>query len=143
MAKKTSKQIFKKIFVVLSGSAFIIFSVAGVLRMMSTETAVNNATQQEELSPEALLLKEAEGYKMVLEREPENRFALEKLAEIYLRLNDLNAALPLIEKLNAIQPDNERYKQALAVIKKGLAESNNPQTNQEGSTEIVTEDEKK
>lgn len=120
--KKTSpKSIFRQLFVILSGLSFVYFSIYGVIKMLQ---APNNtpSPQQEKTSPEQLLEKEAEGYKLVLKREPNNRFALEKLAEIYLKGGDLVSALPVVEKLVALEPENQRYQQALAFIKQGLAQ---------------------
>lgn len=121
--KLSTKDIFKKGFIILSGGAFVWFSVAGVIKMMTTPaTPVANTQNQEELSPEARLKKEMLGYQLVLDKEPNNTFALEKLVEVNLQLGNLAAALPLTEKLVALQPTNQRYQDVLKIIKKGLAE---------------------
>ncbi|MGI0482170.1 tetratricopeptide repeat protein [Geminocystis sp. CENA526] len=119
--KLTGKEIFKKGFVLLSGTAFVWFSVAGVIKMMTTPaTPPANTQNQEELSPEARLEKEMLGYQLVLDKEPDNVFALEKLVEINLQLGNLSDALPLTEKLVALQPTNQRYQDVLKIIKQGL-----------------------
>lgn len=123
--KTNSKQIIRQIFLILSGLSFASFSIIGVVKMLQS---TNNAlpSQQESISPEEQLEKEAQGYKLVLEREPDNRFALENLVQVYLKGGDLASALPLMEKLVAIEPQNQSYQEALGFIKQGLAQKQNP-----------------
>lgn len=59
----------------------------------------------------------AKGYERVLEREPENQFALQKLVEIRLQMNDLQGAVAPMEKLVKLNPDNAQYKALLEGIK--------------------------
>ena len=140
--KSSPKKIFKKVFVVLSGSAFIIFSIAGVLRMLTSESSNQNQAQQT-LSPAEQLQQQAEGYELVLAREPDNPFVLQNLLAIYLQLGDLEAGLPLAEKLVTLQPENIRYQETLAAIKQGLAQSAENQAPTEESKEIVKTEEEK
>ncbi len=119
--KNTPKQIFRQVFVILSGLSFASFSIIGVIKMLKTPNNANQP-QQEVVSPETQLEKEAQGYKLVLEREPDNRFALERLVQIYLTGGDLVSALPLMEKLVSLEPQNQSYQEALGFIKQGLAE---------------------
>jgi cytochrome c-type biogenesis protein CcmH/NrfG len=57
------------------------------------------------------------GYESVLQREPENQFALQKLVETRLQMNDLQGAIVPMEKLVKLNPDNAQYKALLAGIK--------------------------
>ncbi len=123
--KTTPKQIFKQVFVILSGGAFVIFSVAGILRMGTSETQ-STTPEQEELSAAQQLQEQAKGYELVLAKEPDNPFAIQNLLSIYLQLGDLNAALPLAEKLVALQPENTRYQETLALIQAGIEAQKNP-----------------
>lgn len=121
------KDILKKGFIIISGLAFFWFSAAGVFEMITkpvTPPVIQN--QGEDSSADALLIKEAKGYELVLEKEPNNRFALEKLVEIQLQLRNLQAALPLTEKLVKIEPENQRYQDVLKIIKQGLAQEKSP-----------------
>lgn len=123
--KKTSpKKIFRQVFIILSGLSFASFSIIGVIKMLQSPNNANQP-QQEIISPETQLEKEAQGYKLVLEREPDNRFALENLVQLYLRGGDLASALPLMEKLVALEPQNQGYQDALGFIQQGLAEEEN------------------
>ncbi|NCO73815.1 MAG: hypothetical protein GW795_01630 [Cyanobacteria bacterium] len=127
MTKVTPKQIFKKGFIIISGLAFFWFSASSMIKMVTKPaTPPVNSSQGESLSPESALLKEAKGYELVLEKEPNNRFALEKLVEIQLQLKNLSAALPLMEKLVKIEPQNTKYQEVLNIIKQGLAQQNSP-----------------
>ena len=143
MTKSSPKKIFQKVFVILSGSAFIIFSIAGVLRMLTSESSNNRNQEQQALSPAEQLQQQAEGYKLVLAREPDNPFVLQNLLAIYLQLGDLEAGLPLAEKLVVLEPDNIRYQETLAAIKQGLTQSAENQAPTEESKEIVKTEEEK
>lgn len=123
MTKVTPKEIFKKSLIIISGLAFFWFSASSVIEMITKPaTPPINQNQGENSSPNTILLKEAKGYELVLEKEPNNHFALEKLAQIQLQLGNLQAALPLMEKLVKIDPQNTRYQEVLNIIKQGLAQ---------------------
>lgn len=123
MARKNFKEIFKKAFIIISGISFFWFSAEGVLRMMTQSQTLPQQSQQS--SPEQKLEQEKKGYELVLTKEPDNIFALEKLVEINLQQRDLSSALPLTEKLVALQPDNKRYQEVLQIIKQGLQAEKN------------------
>ncbi|BAQ66112.1 hypothetical protein GM3709_2877 [Geminocystis sp. NIES-3709] len=106
------------------------------------QTPIAN-TQEENLSPEAILRKEMKGYELVLAKEPDNVFALEKLVEIHLQLRNLSTALPLVEKLVTIQPDNQRYQEVLKIIKQGLAQEKTKTPPPPNSSNIPDNNEKK
>ncbi|MTF38621.1 tetratricopeptide repeat protein [Cyanobacterium aponinum] len=127
--KTTPKQVLRRVLVILSGLSFFSFSIFGVVKMLKSPSNANQPQQQETDSAQAILEKEAQGYKLVLQREPDNIFALEKLVQIYLSGGDLASALPLMEKLVSLQPENQSYQEALSFIKQGLAQQNNPSTN--------------
>lgn len=81
--------------------------------------------QQEVRSPETELQKQAKGYELVLQREPNNQMALEKLSIIRLKSGDNQGAIALIEKLVKLHPDRQDYKTVLADVKKKV-DLNNP-----------------
>ena len=142
MTKSTPKKVFQKVFIALSAMAFVTFSIAGVLRMLTSEASSENQAPQA-LSPSEQLQKQAEGYQLVLAKEPDNPFVLQNLLAIYLQLGDLQASLPLAEKLVALPPENVRYQETLAAIKQGLAQSPDSQAATEESEGIVTTEEEK
>ncbi|MFM6279981.1 MAG: tetratricopeptide repeat protein, partial [Dolichospermum sp.] len=68
-------------------------------------------------SVETELQKQIKGYELVLQREPNNQTALEKLSILRLNLGDKQGAIALIEKLVELHPDRQDYQTALTNIK--------------------------
>jgi hypothetical protein len=62
------------------------------------------------------------GYELVLQREPNNQMALERLSIMRLRSGDNQGGIALIEKLIKLHPDREDYKAVLADVKKKMSE---------------------
>lgn len=123
MLKGKFGEIFKKGFMILGGISFIWATGAGIFKMLMTPpTPVNNPTQEETKSPEQQLKEAAKGYEIVLEKEPNNRFALEELVTIYLKLGDLQSAVKPLKKLAELEPQNQDYQEALKKINATLAE---------------------
>lgn len=119
MTQNTSSQKpLQRILIILSGLAFAgttVFGMAGLFTKAFQEpknnpqtAAAAKTTQLEEI---------AKGYEKVLQREPDNQFALQKLVETRLQMNDLQGAIAPMEKLVKLNPDNAQYKALLAGIK--------------------------
>lgn len=103
-----------------------ILTIVGIASFMgSTVFGVISGIQQKHQHPqssngtiESTLQQQARGYELVLQREPNNQVALEKLAIAKVHLKDTKGAIALMEKLVKLHPDRQDYKTVLEQVKK-------------------------
>jgi cytochrome c-type biogenesis protein CcmH/NrfG len=119
MSQNTSQKPIQRILVILSGLAFAGSTVLGMVSLLTTDIqASKNTPKTAAASKDAQQLKQqAQGYELVLQREPENQVALQGLVQTRLDMNDLQGAVEPMEKLVKLNPDNPQYKALLAGIK--------------------------
>ncbi len=77
------------------------------------------AEQQAQETEKDALKAQAEGYALVLQREPNNQTALEGLAKAQLDLGNKQAAIAPLEKLVQLHPDRVDYQALLKAAKQG------------------------
>ncbi|AFZ24972.1 hypothetical protein Cylst_2775 [Cylindrospermum stagnale PCC 7417] len=73
-------------------------------------------------SVETELQKQVEGYELVLQREPNNQLALEKLSILRVQMKDNKGAIALMEKLVKQHPDRQDYQTILEHVRKKTRE---------------------
>jgi cytochrome c-type biogenesis protein CcmH/NrfG len=79
-------------------------------------------------STESQLQTQVKGYELVLQREPNNQMALEKLSIIRLNSGDNQGAIALLEKLVKLHPDRQDYKILLTNVQTKTRQNNHPQS---------------
>jgi hypothetical protein len=77
-------------------------------------------------STESQLQTQVKGYELVLQREPNNQMALEKLSIIRLNSGDNQGAIALLEKLSQQHPDRQDYKILLTNVQTKTRQNNHP-----------------
>jgi predicted Zn-dependent protease len=114
---------FTKIFVIVSGIAFMgssVIGISGLIGQSVNRPAVSeNATQ----SQNAQLQTEEKGFEGVLKREPNNQTALRGLVEIRMRRNDVSGTKAVLEQLVKLNPTDQQYKEFLAAVNKQIADT--------------------
>ncbi|MEM9510558.1 MAG: tetratricopeptide repeat protein [Cyanobacteria bacterium P01_E01_bin.35] len=79
-------------------------------------SASNSDSSEEAPSLEEQIKLQAKGYEKVLEREPENFTALDGLTQIYLQTGQPEKAIPTLEKLVELYPEQQQYAGILQII---------------------------
>ncbi len=112
-----SRKRFQKLVTIVSIVAFFGSTAYGAIGAISS--AINqpkeNATAAS--SVESQLQTQERGYKLVLQREPENQIALKGLVEVRLQMKNAQGAIAPLEKLVKLNPTQQEYKILLAQVK--------------------------
>ncbi len=120
MARQKRSQRIKKIVGLVSLVSFSSSMVFAAVPAIKNAIENDTSSQSQAVSVESSLKKQAKGFELVLQREPENKTALEGLVRLRLALKDEKSAIAPLEKLVELQPEREDYKIALERLKKGV-----------------------
>ncbi|MEN9214067.1 MAG: tetratricopeptide repeat protein [Gloeomargarita sp. DG02_4_bins_56] len=104
----TTQRPWLKLVMVVGGAAFLGLSVLPFADSLLPKAATPTPEAKDER------VSEAKGFELVLEKDPDNVYALRSLLEIRLRQKDLKGALPLLSRLAKKHPDVAEYHILLA-----------------------------
>lgn len=121
-----------RFFIILSGLAFAATTLIGLAELYINAFQEPKKVQTAAEVKNSELEAQAQGYEKVLQREPDNQFAMQKVVELRLQMNDLQGALSPMEKLVKLNPDNPQYKALLEGIKQRVGTT---RTTEKGTTE--------
>ena len=121
--KKPKENPLKRILVVCSMVAFLGSTGYGLFGLYSNALQQPQTTAtSEEASVDQQLAAKERGYELVLEREPENRVALEGLVEIRLQMQDTQGAIARLQRLVELHPQEAGYKVQLEQLQQQVGE---------------------
>lgn len=115
------------IVLVLAVLAFVGFSMIPLLDIVLTDNspsseATTASTPTIGAQKQAELEAQAKGYELVVQREPQNPSALRGLLETRLKLGDIVGAIPPLEQIVKLNPDQPEYAVLLAQAKQQLGD---------------------
>lgn len=117
------KNKFTRIFVIISGVAFLGSSVAGLSGSIGSSTNEPVANEKAAQSQNAQLAAEEKGYAAVLQREPNNQTALKGLVSIRLHRGDVAGTRTALAQLVKLNPTERQYQELLVAIDKQIADT--------------------
>ena len=116
-SSKNQKKTFQKVVVIFSAIAFFGSTglmAANLLTGNSTSPQTEPATEAEAIQNE--LATQEEGFAAVVEREPDNEFALTRLVELRLQMQKFEETIEPLQQLVELNPENQQALQALAAV---------------------------
>jgi cytochrome c-type biogenesis protein CcmH/NrfG len=125
--KQASRKFWMNALAIIGTLGFLGSTTYGLVEVFRSASQPLLPTSQTFQDQAEALNAKIKGYETVLQREPSNITALEGLAQIYLETNNLTQAVPILEKLVQLQPNNSNYKTALEHARQGLAQPTSPQ----------------
>lgn len=111
------KREHQRVITLVSGVFFLGSLIAGAVPLYLSAIAPPPAQEQAPSETDALK-DQAQGYELVLQREPQNQVALEGLAKTRLEMQDAQGAIAPLETLVKLYPEREDYQTLLAETQK-------------------------
>ncbi|WP_353656332.1 tetratricopeptide repeat protein [Geitlerinema sp. P-1104] len=125
MSKKRSGW-FSRIVLAIGLIAFLGFSIGpllgGVLQSNRGDSTPTATSTPSPTTPDDDLKAQERGYKLVLEREPDNQTALRGLIDVRRQLNDVEGTVAPLERLAELNPEESRFRVLLAQTKQYLGD---------------------
>ena len=114
MSRKRFQQVFTIVSIISLFGSTAYGAIGAINKAIKQPTQNVNAAS----SVESQLQMQERGYKLVLQREPENQVALKGLVEARLQMKNALGAIEPLEKLVKLNPSQQEYKMLLAQVKK-------------------------
>ncbi len=114
---RRNKQFHRRVRIMTVISMFGFFGSILVGGMEVIQQAISHP-QKQIVSIETSLGEQARGYEQILQQEPNNQQALEKLSLVRLRMKDFKGSVEILEKLTQQHPDRQDYKELLSQMRK-------------------------
>ncbi len=111
--KSPLRKFLEALMTVVGAAMFLSFSFGPILQALGpsdSQDTANLVTEQ--------LRAQADGYRAVLEREPDNPIALRGLIDTQLQLNEPQGAIEPLKKLVELEPENRQLRAFLAQIQR-------------------------
>jgi hypothetical protein len=123
------KKSYQKVVVIVSGLALLAtMTMGGFSFQQSPSSSSPQSNAGTTPSPDERLQSIIQGYEAVLQREPDNSTAklgleeaLKTLVATQIQAQNLEQAIPPMEKLAVLVPDNEQYQDVLKQLKQAKA----------------------
>ena len=122
----------QRVFVLLSG-LFFLFSMSSIVLSMFAGGRRQNQPQPETemISRNEQIEKQALGYEKVLEKEPNNKYALDGLIKTRLEINDIQGLQTQINRLSQLHPEEEVFEEIIKDIENQLNTNTEENSTQE------------
>jgi hypothetical protein len=118
MAEKTGMKPFQRFFVIVSGCAFAVSMGSGIISMFTKagQTTQAEVAQEAIVAQKTQLEQQAIGYEKVLEKEPNNKFALDNLIKIRLEMKDIEGLQTQMDRLIKLYPNEPAFQEVIKAI---------------------------
>lgn len=117
MPEQKNRNYLQRVLIVASGLAFLsllVIPLAGLFWKSPQAAQTNRNPNAPEGADLKTLQAQAQGYEQVLQREPDNLRALQGVIDAKFKMGDYQGAIPYLEKLSKMFPDNPQVLQPLA-----------------------------